>query len=115
MKLYVGNLPHALKEQELHDLFAEHGNVVSAKIIIDHATGRSKGFGFVEMGSREEGMNAINQLNNTDVGGRPVVVNEARPQEKKPFNGERRSFGPRREGGAPRRDNDGGSSFKKRF
>lgn len=92
MKLYVGNLPHASTEQELTDIFAAFGTVVSAKIILDRDTGRSRGFGFVEMGSKEEGEKAIEELNGKEIGGRAVVVNEARKREKR----ETRSFNNKR-------------------
>lgn len=82
-KLYVGNLPHSLNENELRKLFEEHGAIVSAHIIIDRETGRSKGFGFVEMGTQEEADVAIAALNGTEVGGRPLTVNEARPQTER--------------------------------
>lgn len=83
MKLYVGNLPHSYSEAELTTLFATFGTVVSAKIIVDRVTGRSKGYGFVEMSSTEEGQAAINGLNGKEVGGRPLTVNEARPQTER--------------------------------
>jgi RNA recognition motif-containing protein len=83
MKLYVGNLPPTLKDKELAELFAGCGTVVSAKVIVDHATGRSKGFGFVELSSRDEGQKAIKELHGKVVGTSPIVVNEARPQEKR--------------------------------
>lgn len=80
-KIYVGGLPYATSETELTDLFVQHGNVESAKVIIDKYTGRSRGFGFVEMPSEEEGKAAITALNGTQLGGRTLTVNEARPQE----------------------------------
>jgi len=92
MKLYVGNLPHATTEQELTDLFAAFGAVVSAKIILDRETRRSRGFGFVEMGSKEEGEKAIQELNGKEVGGRTIIVNEARQKERR----ESRSFNDKR-------------------
>ncbi len=82
MKLYVGNLPHGLTEEQLRDLFAEAGNVASAKIITDRQTGQPRGFGFVEMDTKAEGQKAISMLNGKDVEGRPLTVNEARPQQK---------------------------------
>ncbi len=82
-KLFVGGLPYAMQNAQLQELFAQAGNVVSATIIVDKFTGRSKGFGFVEMGSEEEAQNALS-LNGTDVDGRTIVVNEARPQEDRP-------------------------------
>lgn len=86
MKLYVGNLPHSYKEQDLKQLFAEWASVISCKIIMDRETGRSKGFGFVEFSSKEDAIAAIAKLNGKEAGGRPLVVNEARPQEKRDNN-----------------------------
>jgi RNA recognition motif-containing protein len=86
-KLYVGNLPYSTTDQELQDLFANHGNVQSANVVADHYTGRSRGFGFVEMGSAEEAQQAISALNGIDYGGRNLVVNEARPKEIRPPSG----------------------------
>jgi RNA recognition motif-containing protein len=80
-KLYVGNLSYSVVEEKLQDLFAQHGNVASARIITDKFSGRSKGFGFVEMGSDEEAARAAEALNGTDFEGRKIVVSEARPQE----------------------------------
>ena len=80
-KLYVGNLPYAIGETELQELFARSGSVESVTIMRDQATGRARGFGFVEMGSDEEAQAAINQLNASEVGGRSLTVNEARPKE----------------------------------
>ena len=82
-KLYVGGLPYATTENELEDLFAEHGTVESVRVITDRMTGRSKGFGFVEMGSQEEAEAAIEKLNNFELEGRTLVVNEAKPREKR--------------------------------
>jgi RNA recognition motif-containing protein len=82
-KLYVGNLPFSATEEELTTKFSAVGTVESAKLIIDRDTGRSKGFGFVEMGSDAEAHAAIEKFNGEDYGGRPMTVNEARPQEKK--------------------------------
>ncbi len=78
-KLYVGNLPFSATEQELTDAFGQCGTVESAKIITDRDTGRSKGFGFVEMSSDEEAQKAISQFHGADYGGRPMTVNEAKP------------------------------------
>ncbi len=86
-KLYVGSLPYSTTEQELSDLFAQHGTVKSAKVITDRYTGQSRGFGFVEMNSDEEAQKAITALNGANMGGRTLVVNEARPQERRPFGG----------------------------
>ena len=77
-KLYVGNLPYSTTSQELNDMFAPHGSVKSADVIMDRETGRSKGFGFVEMGSDEEAKAAIAALNGQQVNGRPLTVNEAK-------------------------------------
>lgn len=79
-KLYVGNLPFSATEQELQSKFSAHGNVESAKIIMDRETGRSKGFGFVEMADEDGAQNAINSLNGADFSGRAMIVSEARPQ-----------------------------------
>ncbi len=79
-KLYVGNLSYQMTEDALRDIFSPMGEVVSAKVITDAATGRSKGFGFVEMASDEEADKAINSLNGTSVMDRPINVSEARPQ-----------------------------------
>ncbi len=82
-KLYVGGLPYSTTENELEDLFAEHGTVESVRVITDRMTGRSKGFGFVEMGSQAEAEAAIEKLNDSELGGRTLVVNEARPRENR--------------------------------
>jgi len=82
-KLYVGNLPFSATEEEITQKFSAVGTVESAKLITDRDTGRSKGFGFVEMGSDAEAQAAIDKLNGQDFGGRPMTVNEARPQQKK--------------------------------
>jgi RNA recognition motif-containing protein len=79
-KLYVGNLPYSATEDSLTETFSQCGNVESARIITDRDSGRSKGFGFVEMSSDEEAAAAINKLNGTDMGGRQLTVNEAKPQ-----------------------------------
>ncbi len=81
-KLYVGNLSYDTTDQELQELFAQHGTVQSANVVTDRDTGRSRGFGFVEMGSGEEAQQAIESLNESDCQGRKLVVNEARPKEK---------------------------------
>ena len=85
-KLFVGSLPFATKEDELKDLFSQAGTVESSIIIIDKMTGRSKGFGFVEMSSDEEAQKAIEMFNGSDVNGRNIIVSEARPQEDRPRN-----------------------------
>lgn len=89
-KLFVGGLPFSLTDDELNDAFAQHGKVASAVIIKDRDTGRSKGFGFVEFESDEEGKAAEKALHNTELSGRTITVNEARPKEDRPrrdFNG----------------------------
>jgi len=83
MKLYVGNLPFNHNDYELQQLFTPHGEVVSAKVISDHHSGRSRGFGFVEMASRSEGEKAIEAMNGASVDGRELVVNEAREDKKR--------------------------------
>ena len=82
-KLYVGNLPYSASEEDLSTKFATCGTVESAKLIIDRDTGRSKGFGFVEMASDAEARAVIDSFDGTDYDGRPMKVNEARPQEKR--------------------------------
>lgn len=80
MNIYIGNLPYSISEDELRDLFAAHGEVSSANIIMDRDSGRSKGFGFIEMPDKAQGEAAVNAINQTDVQGRSVRVNEARPR-----------------------------------
>jgi RNA recognition motif-containing protein len=80
-KLYVGGLPYAATESQLTTLFEAHGTVESARVITDKFTGQSRGFGFVEMATQEEGKAAITALNGTQMDGRPLTVNEAKPQE----------------------------------
>jgi RNA recognition motif-containing protein len=80
-KIYVGNLPFSATSESLNEMFAKFGTVESAKIVMDRDTGRSKGFGFVEMSSADEAATAIEKLNGQDHGGRSLVVNEARPME----------------------------------
>jgi len=84
MQLYVGNLDYGTTEQSLKDLFGQYGEVVSAKIIMDRDTGRSKGFGFVEMGAKNDAIKAISDLNGQEVNGRNIKVNEA---QQKPAGG----------------------------
>jgi RNA recognition motif-containing protein len=83
-KLYVGNLPYSFRDEDLQRAFSAHGNVTSAKVMMERDTGRSKGFGFVEMGSDAEAQAAIAGLNGQQQGGRALVVNEARPMEARP-------------------------------
>ncbi len=80
MNIYIGNLPYSISEDELRELFAAHGEVKSASIIMDRESGRSKGFGFVEMPDKAQGESAISALNESNVQGRNVRVNEARPR-----------------------------------
>jgi RNA recognition motif-containing protein len=82
--IFVGSLPWATDDQKLSDLFSQHGEVTSAKVIHDKMTGRSKGFGFVEMSNDDEAQKAIQALNETDFEGRKLVVNVARPREDRP-------------------------------
>lgn len=99
-KLYVGNLPFSATDQSLADMFAASGKVESAKIITDRDSGRSKGFGFVEMSSDDEAAAAIAKFNGTDFGGRPLTVNEAKPMEPRTGGGGGRGgFGGGRGGG----------------
>lgn len=97
-KLYIGNLSYSVGETKLQELFSQHGSVASAKVITDKFSGRSKGFGFVEMGSNEEAERAITALNGSEFEGRTIVVSEARPQQPRP----ERGGGP---GGRPPRHN----------
>ena len=83
-KLYVGNLAYSVRDDSLQQAFAEFGTVTSAKVMMDRDTGRSKGFGFVEMGSDAEAQAAINGMNGQPLEGRAIVVNEARPREERP-------------------------------
>jgi len=82
MNIYVGNLSYSMSESELREAFAAYGEVSSVKILIDRETGRSRGFGFVEMPNQKEAELAVAQLNGKDVGGRALRVNEARPRER---------------------------------
>ena len=86
-KLYVGNLPYSVRDGDLEQAFGQFGSVTSAKVMMERDTGRSKGFGFVEMGSDAEAQAAINGMNGQPLGGRSVVVNEARPMENRPRSG----------------------------
>ena len=83
-KLYVGNLPYTFRDEDLQQAFAAHGTVTSAKVMMERDTGRSKGFGFVEMASDAEAQAAIGGMNGQQYGGRGLVVNEARPMEARP-------------------------------
>jgi len=83
-KLYVGNLAYSVRDESLQQAFGEFGTVTSAKVMMDRETGRSKGFGFVEMGSDAEAQAAVNGMNGQPLEGRAIVVNEARPREERP-------------------------------
>lgn len=83
-KLYVGNLPYTVRDSDLEQAFSQFGSVTSAKVMMERETGRSKGFGFVEMGSDAEAQAAVNGMNGQPLGGRSIVVNEARPMEARP-------------------------------
>ena len=100
-KLYVGNLPYSVRDGDLEQAFGQFGSVTSAKVMMERDTGRSKGFGFVEMGTDEEAQSAINGMNGQPLSGRSVVVNEARPMEERPPRSGGGGFGGggRREGG----------------
>jgi cold-inducible RNA-binding protein len=98
-KLYVGNLPYSVTESELRALFEQAGGVADAAVIVDRETGRSKGFGFVEMNTPEEASKAISQFNGHTLNNRQIQVSEARPREER---------GPRRNGGGDRGDRGGG-------
>src|SRR3954449_7564471 len=100
-KLYVGNLPYTATSTDLEQLFGQHGAVQSAEVISDRETGRSKGFGFVQMGSDDEAQAAIAALNGQDFGGRNLTVNEAKPREERS-----------RSGGGGGRDSYGGSGSR---
>ena len=97
-RLYVGNLPFDTTEDDLHQLFSAHGQIVSAKLITDMETGRSRGFGFVEMSTEDEAKAAIEKMNKSKVGDRELTVNEARPRPEKSGSG-RGGFGGGRSGG----------------
>ncbi len=98
MNIFVGNLSYQATDEDLRKAFEAHGKVTSASVIIDKFTGKSRGFGFVEMPNAEEGQRAIQALNDSEIKGRQVKVNEARPREERP----------------PRRDFGGGGGFRDR-
>lgn len=100
MNIYVGNLPYTLTEEELREAFERFGTVSSAKIVIDRETGRSKGFGFVEMPEQDEAESAVKSMDGAPLNGRPVRVNPAKPRENGPGGGG--YGGQRRPGGGPR-------------
>ena len=93
MKLYVGNLSFSTTEQELNDMFAQHGTVTSAALVMDRETGRPRGFGFVEFANDDEARAAIEALNGQNVDGRDLTVNEARPREPRGGGGGRGGYG----------------------
>jgi RNA recognition motif-containing protein len=109
MKLYVGNLAFATSSQELQELFAQAGTVESASVVEDRDTGRSRGFGFVEMASKEDGQKAIEQFNGKELNGRALNVNEARPRENRAGGGGGRGGGFNR--GGNRGGGGGGRDF----
>jgi len=100
-KLYVGGIPYSVTEQSLQELFSPHGTVESSKVITDRMTGRSRGFGFVEMSNDSEAQAAVEALNGTQLEGRSITVNEARPQQPRQGGGGGGGFGG---GGGGRRD-----------
>ena len=114
-KLYVGNLSYNIRDEDLQQAFAQYGSVSSAKVMMDRDTGRSKGFGFVEMGSDAEAQSAINGMNGQALDGRAIVVNEARPREERPGGfgggGGGRSGGGGGFGGGGGRTGGGGGGF----
>lgn len=112
MNIYVGNLSWNLKDQDLSNLFASHGEVVSAKIVLDKFTNRSKGFGFVEMANDDQAQAAITALNGSEVDGRNIVVNESRPKPEGSGGGgfKKRSFGGG--GGGYKGGSGGGGGYK---
>jgi cold-inducible RNA-binding protein len=115
MKLYVGNLTFATSSQDLQDLFAKAGTVQSASVIEDRDTGHSRGFGFVEMSSKEEGDAAIAQFNGKDLNGRELKVNEAKPRENRGGGGGRGGFGGNGNGGGGGRDFGGSNDRQPRW
>ena len=112
-KLYVGNLSYNIRDDDLQQAFAQYGSVSSAKVMMDRDTGRSKGFGFVEMGSDPEAQAAINGMNGQALDGRAIVVNEARPREERPggFGGSRSGGGGYGGGGAGGGGRSGGGGY----
>jgi RNA recognition motif-containing protein len=112
-KLYVGNLSYNIRDEDLQQAFGQYGGVSSAKVMMDRDTGRSKGFGFVEMSSDAEAQAAINGMNGQALDGRAIVVNEARPREERPggFGGGGRSGGGGGFGGGGGRTGGGGGGF----
>ena len=117
-KLYVGNLPYSVRDSDLEQSFGQFGTVTSAKVMMERDTGRSKGFGFVEMGSDAEALAAVEGMNGAPLGGRSIVVNEARPMEPRPprtggFGGGGGGFGGGGGGyGGGGREGGGGGGFR---
>ena len=109
-KLYVGNLPYSVSDSDLQRLFEPHGAVQSAQVVVDRDTGRSKGFGFVEMETGEGAQAAISALNGQDFSGRSLTVNEARPREERGGGGGRGGYG-----GGGRRGGGGGYGGGRRY
>src|SRR5437588_5436159 len=107
-KLYIGNLAFQTTSQELQELFAQAGTVESASVVEDRMTGRSRGFAFVEMSTKEEATAAIDQFNGKELGGRALKVNEAKPRENRAGGGGGRGFGGNRGGGGGYGGNRGG-------
>ncbi|RPD37869.1 RNA recognition motif domain-containing protein [Chitinophaga barathri] len=107
MNIYVANLHYRLNDEDLHQIFSEFGQVTSAKIIKDHETGRSRGFGFVEMPNQEEGTKAMESLNGSEVEGKQLMVNEARPKAPNTGGGNR--------GGRPGGGGYGGGGRDRRY
>ena len=111
-KLYVGNLPYTVRDEDLQQSFGEFGSITSAKVMMERDTGRSKGFGFVEMGNDAEAQAAIAGMNGQSLGGRAITVNEARPMEARPprtggFGGGGGGYG----GGGGGGDRSGGGGY----
>ena len=119
-KLYVGNLPYSVRDSDLEQSFGQFGAVTSAKVMMERDTGRSKGFGFVEMGSDAEALAAIEGMNGAPLGGRSLVVNEARPMEPRPprtgggggYGGGGGGYGGGGGGGGGGREGGGGGGFR---
>jgi hypothetical protein len=107
-KLYVGNLPYSVRDSDLEQSFGQFGTVTSAKVMMERDTGRSKGFGFVEMGSDAEALAAIEGMNGAPLGGRSLVVNEARPMEPRPPRSGGGGYGGGGYGGGGREGGGGG-------
>ena len=112
MRIYVGNLSYSTTEESLRQAFEKHGAVDEVSIVTDRDTGRSRGFGFVEMGNDEEARQAIETLNETELDGRVLTVNESRPQRRRPGGG--RSFGGGGGGGGGGRGGGGGGGGRDR-